>query len=125
MTTEELRRRVAPVSESDLADGVAVPVVWLGPEDVPILYVNAFVSQFDQQTLDSLILTVGQLTPPAIVGATSDERREQLEQVAYVPIKPVVRLGLTPARAKELIATLQANLDQLEQARNMRPGDPR
>jgi hypothetical protein len=42
-----------------------------------------------------------------------------------VPIKPVVRLGVTPARARELIATLHANLDQLEQATNLRPADPR
>ena len=113
------------MSSADDTEGVSVPVVWLGAEDVPILYVNAFVSQFDVQTLDSLIVTIGQLTPPAIMGMTDDERREQAEQIAYVPIKPVVRLGLTPARARELIATLEANLDHLEQARNMRPGDPR
>jgi hypothetical protein len=106
-------------------EGVELPLVWLGPEDVPILYINAVVSQFDAQTMDSLIVTLGQLTPPAIVGATLEERREQADQIAYVPVKPVVRLGLTEARARELVAILQANLDQLEQARNRRPGDPR
>lgn len=105
--------------------GVEVPVVWLGPEDVPIIHVNAMVSQFDPQTLDSLILTVGQVTFPAIVGASVEERKQQAEQIAYVPIKPVARLALTTARARELVATLQANLDQLEQARNMKPEDPR
>ena len=114
-----------PVSEPDEPDGIAVPVVWLGVEDVAILYANAFVSQIDAQTLDSLILTVGQMTQPAIHGATQEERRQQVENVAYVPIKPVVRLGLTEARARELIATLQANLDHLEAARKLRPGDPR
>jgi hypothetical protein len=104
---------------------IQVPVVWMGVEDVPILHANAFVSQFDPQTFDSLILTVGQLTPPAIAGGTIEEREEQARQVAYVPIKPVVRLGLTIARASELAATLQANLDQLEQATKLRPGDPR
>lgn len=106
-------------------EGIQVPVVWLGVEEVPILFANAFVSQIDAQTLDSLVLTVGQMTQPAISGATEQERRQQVENVAYVPIKPVVRLGLTEARAKELIATLGANLDHLEQARKLNPGDPR
>jgi hypothetical protein len=105
--------------------GIEVPVVWLGPEDIPIVYVNAMVSQFELGTLDALIVTLGQMTPPAIVGASDEERREQLEQVAYVPIKPVARLGLTIARARELVATLEANLDQLEDAKRMRPEDPR
>jgi hypothetical protein len=104
---------------------VQIPVASLGVEDVPVLFASAFTSQFDPQTLDSLILTVGQVTPPAVAGATDEEREEQLRSIAYVPIKPVVRLGLTEARARELVATLQANLDQLEVARSLRPADPR
>lgn len=112
--------------EGSHPEGIAVPVVWLGPEEVPILHANAFVSQFDPQTLDSLTLTVGQMTAPAIAAATPEEREEQIRQVAYVPVKPVVRLALTPDRARELVATLQANLDQLETARNVREEeDPR
>ena len=45
--------------------------------------------------------------------------------MAFVPIKPIVRLALTPARARELAATLNANLDQLEEANKLHPGDPR
>lgn len=113
------------MSQAEEPGSVTLPLVWLGPEDVPILYCNAFVSQFDPQTMDSIIVTVGQLTPPAISGATNDEREEQLRSVSFVPIKPVVRLGLTLARARELAATLQANLDQLERATTVRGGDPR
>lgn len=105
---------------------IEVPVAWIGPEDIPILHANAFVSQFDPQTLESLTLTVGQMTPPAIMGATEEEREEQARQITFVPIKPIVRLALTPARAKELIAILQANLDQLAIAADMRAEeDPR
>ena len=86
---------------------------------------NAFVCQFDAHTLDSLILTVGQLTPPVISAPTVEEREEQARAISYVPIKPVVRIGLTTARARELIATLEANLDQLEQATKVRLIDPR
>lgn len=105
-------------------DAIAVPVVWSSPEDVPILFANTFVCQFEQ-TLDSFILTVGQLTPPALIGATPEELREQVENIAYVPVTPVARFGLTTARLQELIALLQANLDQMERATTMRPGDPR
>jgi hypothetical protein len=111
--------------DPDAPQGVPIRVAWLGPEDVPILHANAFVCQFDPQTFDSITLTVGQLTPPAITGATPEEREEQVRNVSFVPIKPIVRLALTPARARELMATLDANLDQLERANKLRPGDPR
>jgi hypothetical protein len=103
---------------------VELPVVWLGVEGVPIQFATAFVSQFDPQTLDSLTLTVGQVTFPAISAATQEERQQQLENVSYVPIRPIIRLGLTPARARELVATLEANLDLLERAIKLRPSNP-
>ena len=74
--------------------------------------------------LDSLTLTVGQVTFPAISAASQEEREEQVKNIAYVPIKPVVRLGLTPARARELVATLQSSLDLLEAATKLRPPNP-
>jgi hypothetical protein len=110
---------------SEEPEGIAIPSAWLGVEDVPILLANAFVSQFDPQSRDALTLTIGQVTFPAISGSTPEERAEQVQQIAYVPIKPIVRLGLTPRRARELIATLQANLDQLDEATKLIPGDPR
>jgi hypothetical protein len=113
------------MSSKDEPRGISVPITWLGPEDVPILYANAFVSQFDPQNFDSLILTVGQMTPPAIMGATPEEREEQARNVAFVAVKPVVRLGLTIARARELMATLGANLDQLDEVNKVRSKDPR
>ncbi len=111
-------------SEQDVPPTVELPAVWLGVEDVPIQLATAFVSQFDPQMLDSLTLTVGQVTFPAISGPSQEERDEQVKNIAYVPIKPVVRLGLTPARARELVATLQASLDLLEAATKLRPPNP-
>jgi hypothetical protein len=105
-------------------DSIAVPIIWSGPEDVPILFTNAFVSQFDQ-TLDAFILTFGQMTPPALVGATEEELRRQAEQITFISVKPIVRLSLTPTRLREVIASLQANLEQLEHVSTMQPGDPR
>ena len=68
-------------------------------------------------------LTIGQTLPPALIG-TPQERAEQLEQIAYVPVKPVARLALTRSRLQELAALLQTNLDQYdEMTRQMREGD--
>lgn len=104
---------------------VTVPIVWNAPEDVPILTANTFVCQFDSQDSSGLfILTAGQLTPPALVG-TPDEVEQQAREVSFVPVKPILRLGLTPFRLRELVAVLQANLDNWERARTMRQGDPR
>lgn len=62
----------------------------------------------------TFFLTIGQMVPPALVG-TPEERADQLEQVAYVPVRPVVRLALTPIDTRRLASALNANLDQLEQ----------
>jgi hypothetical protein len=96
-----------------------IPFLWLGPEDVPILFVNQFVSQFYH---DAFIVTIGQTAPPPVVG-TPEEIAEQLEDVSYVPVKPAVRLGLSESAMRELIAHLQANLDQYEQAQQAKGGE--
>src|SRR4051812_40991824 len=88
-------RRYGRCVSQDVPEGVSVPIAWLGVEDVPILHVNAMISQYDPQTLDSLLLTIGQLTPPVINAASAEEREEQARAVAFVPIKPVVRLALS------------------------------
>jgi hypothetical protein len=116
-------RKVSAV-EGSQPEGVEVPLAWLGPEDVPILYANAIVAQFEQ-SLDAFILTIGQMTPPALVGRTPDEIREQLEQLTFVPVKPVARFALSLSKMREVVATLQANLDQYERVATMRPSDPR
>lgn len=89
-----------------------VPLTWIGAEDFPLLFANQFVVQIHEGTF---FLTVGQMVPPALVG-TPEERAEQLEQIAYVPVKPIARLTLTPDDARRLSSALNANLDQLEQA---------
>lgn len=92
---------------------VSVPIVYVGAEDVPILYVNQFVSQFQA---DEFILTVGQVSPPILLGDEA-EQREQAERVSYVAVKVVARLAFTRQRLKEIIALLQSNLDAYDAER--------
>ncbi len=104
---------------------IDIPLAWIGAEELPIHLVNQFVCQFNQ---DEFILTLGQMTPPALIAPTPEERLDQAEQISYVPIKPLARLGFTRQRLVELVATLQANIAQYDeyqrqQEPRMRGGD--
>jgi hypothetical protein len=96
--------------------------VWTGAESHPILFANAFAVQFDVD-LGAHVLTIGQVMPPALLG-TPDEVREQAEQIDFITIETLTRVAFTPQRMQELIAFLQANVDQRERAATLRPGDP-
>lgn len=87
-------------------DTVALPVVYLGAEDEPILFANEFVIQHNK---NEFVLTVGQLQPPILLGSP-EERKEQAKKLTYVPIRVVARFGLTRQRLAELIEALQSNL---------------
>lgn len=104
-------------------ESIQVPVVWAGVEETPILMANQFISQFDQD-LETFILTIGQITPPPLIG-TPEEVREQAQQISFVTVKTVARISLSRPRMAELQAALGANSDNLEKARRGQPGDPR
>lgn len=102
--------------------GVPIPLAWIGAEDLPVLFVNQFVGQVEAEQ-GVFFLNIGQALPPALLG-TPEEQAEQLEQIAYVPVKPVARLALTRERLEYLIAILQTNLDQHDEIiRRMRGGE--
>jgi hypothetical protein len=93
--------------ESTVADGpqqIQIPTTWVGAEDVPVQFANAFAGVVAP---GEIFLNVGSLVPPAIVGRTQEEREAQLRTITYIPVKPIARLGLTPDRLDELIRTLQ------------------
>lgn len=99
----------------------AIPTTWIGAEDLPVLFVNTFVGQIQPQE-GVFYLSVGQTLPPALIG-TPQEQAEQLEQIAYVPVKPVARLALTRSRMEELVTILQMNLENYDQImQQMREG---
>ena len=87
------------------------------------MFANAFVAQFDVD-LGAHILTIGQVSPPALLG-TPEEIEHQVAEFEFVTVKTIARLAFSPSRMQELIGVLQANVDQREQAATLRPGDPR
>jgi len=74
------RRRKHTKGESQSVDqeghGIQIPIAWVGVEEVPIFFANQVVCQFQQ---NEFILTFGQMSPPAILGATEEERAAQAE----------------------------------------------
>ncbi|HYM63244.1 MAG TPA: hypothetical protein VES61_01060 [Gaiellaceae bacterium] len=109
------------MAEEASGEEVQVPVVWVGVEEAPILYANAFISQFDLK--EGFIITAGQMTPPPLTG-TPEEILEKAKELSYVPVRVAARLALTHTQMIELAQSLQANLEQFEEGRKMR-GDPR
>lgn len=96
----------------DERPGIQIPLTWIGVEELPIHLANQFVCQFEQQ---EFILTFGQMSPPALLGGTEEERAEQAEQIDFVPVRPLARLAFTETRLRELVAVLEANLRNYEQ----------
>jgi hypothetical protein len=93
-------------------DFVQVPLVWVGLDDLPIHLVNQFTGQFQEL---EVIVNVGQIAPPVIMGNTPQERREQARHLSFVPVRPVARLGMTVQRLRELIEVLQMTLANYEE----------
>ncbi len=99
--------------DEGFARNIEVPLAWVGVEELPILQVNQFIGQADPR--GEFFLTFGQMTMPPLLG-TPEQQAAQLEQIAYVPIKPVARLGFTRSRVEELIGVLQQTLINYDQA---------
>lgn len=90
-------------------EGIPFPIAWEGVDDLPVLFVNQVLGQVGQQT--EVILTFGQLTPPAILGETQAEREQQIRDVTRLPIKPVARFALTREGLEQLVAVLHQTLE--------------
>ena len=102
---------------------IQLPLVWVGVDEVPILFANALIAQFEQD-LGAHLLTIGQITVPPVTG-TPEEVAEQVAELEFVSVRAIARLAFTPEKLQEVITTLQANVDQRERAATLRPGDPR
>lgn len=87
-------------------EAISIPVVWVGGDETPILLVNQFLGQFQG---NEMIITFGQFAPPALIG-TEEERREQVRDISFIPVKVLARFALTRSRLEELIQVLQETL---------------
>jgi hypothetical protein len=86
----------------------AFTVQWPGVGVVPIQTANQFLAQIDVagEHPDQLILAIGQVTPPAVLG-TPEQMSAQLEEIDELNVNTLVRYSITPTRLRELIGLLQ------------------
>jgi hypothetical protein len=90
---------------------VQIPVAWVDLDDQPVLMANQFIGQVEQ---DEIVVSIGAQVPPPILGNSPEERREQLLRVAFIPVRPIVRLSMTPRRVEELAHILRDTLENYE-----------
>ena len=86
----------------------AVQILWRGVDTVPIHTANQFLAQIDAvgERPDQMILAVGQVTPPAVIG-TPEQKLAQLREIKDVSVITLARYSISPARLDELIGLLQ------------------
>jgi hypothetical protein len=82
-------------------------VEWPGLDDLPILSASCFAGSIVAP--GEIYLAIGQFAPPIFPG-TREEQAERLQGLDVLTARPLVRLMLSPQRAKELIQLLQAAL---------------
>jgi len=104
------------MSEELSARSKTLTVRWSGVDTVPIHAANQFLVQIDAigDKPDQLILAVGQLTPPPVLGSTDEEKLAQLSQITEINVLTLARYAITPARLAELIGVLQQVQQVLE-----------
>lgn len=93
-------------------EGMSLPLAWVGLEELPIAYANQFVIQFEADA--SFVLSIGQVTGPALLGESPEEIQRQAEQIEFVPVRPIARIAMTQKKVQELIGVLEANLKNFE-----------
>jgi methyl-accepting chemotaxis protein len=65
-----------------------------------------------------VVLTFGQLTPPAFLG-TPEQITEQAKQISHVPTQTVARLVLTRMGMDQLIEVLRQTVENYDRAQQM------
>ena len=96
------------MADASKRETFAVPMVWVIPDEMPVNATNQFLGQAVSR--DEVLLTFGYLAPPAILGATDEDRRAQAERIEFVPVQAQVRFAMNRARLAELVSVLDATL---------------
>jgi hypothetical protein len=112
MTMEPVRMELkTPTAEQHDPVVREVPVKWVEPE-TPVVFAN-FVSGI-VDGLGDIIMSIGQLEPPLIVGATEEERIRAIEQVESVQGRILMRFSVSPERLRDMVERINQVLEVRE-----------
>jgi hypothetical protein len=93
------------------------------PEELTTHFVSNFVSQHQP---DHFIVSFFELFLPPVLGDTSEERQQVIDEIDSVKARCVARIVLTPDKMRELVSILSdnlANYDKLLAAVKERGGE--
>jgi hypothetical protein len=99
-------------------EGVAIPVVWVGGDEAPILLANQGRGCELPDGQEHLIVL--ELTDELL--GTEDERRAQAQELSFIPVKVLARFALTRSRLEELVRVLQETLENHDKHREQGRG---
>jgi hypothetical protein len=98
--------------EQERTELIAVPLQWIGAEDVAILLANQFIIQFGP---DGFTFLVGQASQPILLGSSTQELIEKARQISSIPVRTLGKFAIPAVRLPELIDILQRNLAKYEE----------
>lgn len=90
-------------------ESIQLPIVYTS-DDGPMLFANHFAIQYHQ---GDFILTLGQVQPPLLLG-TAEEQKAQASRLTHVPVRSLVRAGMSRARLIELRDLLTDHLNRFD-----------
>lgn len=99
------------MADKDTVKAIAVPLLWVGIDDLPVQSSNQVMAQVDQ---DQIYLSFGLATPPALIG-NADQVREQASKLSYVPVHALSRFAVSRRHLTDLIDLLQRAADNFDQ----------
>jgi hypothetical protein len=100
-------KRATMSTQTQATQAVDRPLRWANFDDTAILFANHFLVQ---QQPDEFVISLGQVTGPPLYGPPEEIGRQAAE-VTHVPIETLARVGMSHRRVTELIALLQAAVD--------------
>jgi hypothetical protein len=95
------RHRAEEIAMPQGPEEVELDQAWIGAEDLPIHFANAFAGIPGP---NAIFVNIGSQFPPEIA---SQQDFERLKERGYLPVKPVARIALSPAGLDELIEALK------------------
>ena len=99
------------MSDKNKLIGKDVKVDWVYPENLQSHFVSNLIVQHQP---DFFICSFFETWPPAILGETNEEIRQQFEHIDHITAKCVARLVLTPSKMKDFVKVISTNLKNYE-----------
>lgn len=95
---------------ADDSQPIQIPLSWVGVEESVASAANQFLVQFDG---DLHYLTLGQVTPPVLLG-TEEEKKRQVDKLTMVPVRALGCYALSRKGIEELIGVLRTGLERAD-----------